>query len=167
MHHTKLEEQTPRKRYVDAKHGGTDSWRRKRDAAFAAYPPWALRREVDRAQAILTALAGRAPRFFRAPAGLRSPLLAPVLARAGLDYASWRRRGFDTVTRDSRKVLHRLTRDLRAGDIILLHDTGRSRARGGTPVVLEVLPELLRRIDDAGFRALSLPMGVAQMGPVA
>ena len=39
----------------------------------------------------------RAPRCFRAPAGLRNPLLAPVLHRMGLALVSWTRRGFDTA----------------------------------------------------------------------
>jgi peptidoglycan/xylan/chitin deacetylase (PgdA/CDA1 family) len=39
----------------------------------------------------------RAPHcFFRAPAGLRNPLLDPVLHRLGLHLVSWTRRGFDT-----------------------------------------------------------------------
>jgi peptidoglycan-N-acetylglucosamine deacetylase len=132
--------------------------------AFAAYHPWALHREVARAQATLTAISGRAPRFFRAPAGLRGPLLEPVLAYAGLHYASWRRRGFDQIAGDAETVLRRITRDLRAGDIVMLHDTARAPTPGGAPIVLEVLSRLLGHIGDAGWRALSLPLGLARSG---
>jgi peptidoglycan/xylan/chitin deacetylase (PgdA/CDA1 family) len=135
--------------------------------AFAAYPPWALRREVDRAQATLTAITGRAPRFFRAPAGLRGPLLEPVLAHAGLHYASWRRRGFDQIGGDAETVLRRIMRDLRMGDIVMLHDTADARMSGGTPIVLEVLSRLLGLIGDTGCRVLSLPLGLARSGLVA
>jgi peptidoglycan/xylan/chitin deacetylase (PgdA/CDA1 family) len=47
--------------------------------AFALYGISLLRREVETAQAALTAITGRAPQFFRAPMGLRSPLLGFVL----------------------------------------------------------------------------------------
>src|SRR5512135_944097 len=46
-------------------------------------------REVQLAQETLTALTGQRPLFFRAPAGLRNPLLDPVLAQLGLQLASW------------------------------------------------------------------------------
>ncbi|MGH8633437.1 MAG: polysaccharide deacetylase family protein, partial [Burkholderiales bacterium] len=68
--------------------------------AFAFYGPWRLKREVEVAQAVISGLTGRHPEFFRAPAGFRSPLLDPVLARCGLRYVSWTRRGFDTVDGD-------------------------------------------------------------------
>src|SRR5512141_2015764 len=47
-----------------------------------------IRREVQAAQETLTALTGERPLFFRAPAGLRNPLLVPVLAQLGLQLAS-------------------------------------------------------------------------------
>jgi len=111
---------------------------------------------VQSAQAIIAGITGRAPRFFRAPMGLRSPLLDPVLAKCGLHYVSWTRRGFDAIHRDPKKVLQRLAGGLAAGDILLLHDNGYSRTRDGTPVVLAVLPELLDRIQAQGLKSVTL-----------
>jgi peptidoglycan/xylan/chitin deacetylase (PgdA/CDA1 family) len=125
--------------------------------AFAFYPPGALRREIRRAQQILTRLAGDRPRFFRAPAGLRSLLLERELAAAGLHLASWTRRGFDTVSREPRRVVRRITRRLQAGDVLLLHDGSAARDRLGVPVVLEALPRLLDELAARGLRAVPLP----------
>jgi peptidoglycan/xylan/chitin deacetylase (PgdA/CDA1 family) len=124
--------------------------------AFAFYGILRLKRELESAQAVVSGITGRAPRFFRAPMGLRSPLLDPVLARCGLTYVSWTRRGLDAVHRDPEKVLQRLADGLAAGDILLLHDNGRARTRDGVPVVLAVLPELLRRIQAQGLRSVTL-----------
>ena len=125
---------------------------------FAALPFGAMRREIAAAQEAIAEAAGAAPRFFRPPAGLRSPLLDPNLAAAGLLHASWTRRGYDTIRRDPDALLRRLGRGLAAGDVLLLHDGNAARARGsGAPVVLEALPDLLRRIAEAGLRAVSLP----------
>ncbi|HEV2009284.1 MAG TPA: polysaccharide deacetylase family protein, partial [Burkholderiales bacterium] len=63
--------------------------------AFAFYGMARLRREVAAAQAVITGITGRPPVFFRAPMGFRSPLLDPVLAKCGLRYVSWTRRGYD------------------------------------------------------------------------
>jgi peptidoglycan-N-acetylglucosamine deacetylase len=121
--------------------------------AFALYGPGALRREVQAAQAVIGEVTGRDPVFFRAPAGFRPPLLDPVLATLGLRYASWTRRGFDTVDRSVERVLRRLTRGLAAGDILLLHDS--------VPRVLDALPLLLDALQKRGLTPVSLPAGCA------
>src|SRR5204862_2263432 len=54
--------------------------------AFAFYGVSRLRHEVETAQSIVGQITGRAPEFFRAPAGFRSVLLDPVLAKRGLRY---------------------------------------------------------------------------------
>ncbi|MBS0561193.1 MAG: polysaccharide deacetylase family protein [Proteobacteria bacterium] len=125
--------------------------------AFAAYGPAALRRQVADAQAALADAAGEAPRWFRAPAGLRSPLLEPVLARAGLHLAAWSRRGFDTVDGSPVRVAGRLTRGLRGGDVLLLHDGNSAQTAKGEPVVLAALPLVLASLSRAGLRGVALP----------
>ncbi len=124
--------------------------------AFSLLGPGGLRREIERAQQVLAGISGTPPRFFRAPAGLRSPLLDPVLQRLGLQLTSWTRRGFDTVNADADAVLARLTRRLRAGDILLLHDGHAARDRAGTPVALAVLPRLLQLLAQRSLRPVTL-----------
>ena len=123
---------------------------------FSLYGLRRLRREIEAAQSTLSRLSGGTPRFFRAPAGLRSPLLDPVIARLGLGSVAWTRRGFDTVTRDPARVLGRLTRNLAAGDILLLHDGSCALTPAGRPVALEVLPPLLERLAARGWKCVSL-----------
>lgn len=122
--------------------------------AFRGYS--GLRREVEAAQVAIAGITGQAPRFFRAPAGFRSPMLDPVLARNGLCYISWTRRGFDAVRTDPERVLASLRRDLGAGDVLLLHDGARTRTPSGEPVVLAVLPALLDEIIAKGLKPVSL-----------
>ena len=123
---------------------------------FCLLGPRALARDIERAQGTLARITGIRPRFFRPPAGLRSPLLEPVLQRRGLRLASWTRRGLDTLSGDAERVLARLTRHLGAGDILLLHDGHAARGRRGEPVVLEVLPRLLRLLHSQGLQAVTL-----------
>ena len=124
---------------------------------FACYTAGPLRREVERAQSAIAAATGRRPRFFRAPAGLRNPLLDWVLHRSDLHLVSWTRRGFDAVDRNPAAIAHRLLSGLAPGDILLLHD-GRSTVRpAGNPVVLEVLPRLLEALIGRGFRSVPIP----------
>lgn len=134
---------------------------------FAAFGIGGMRREILRAQAALADLTGVPPVLFRAPAGLRSPLLDPVLAGAGLGYVTWTRRGHDSLRRDPAPVLRQLVRGLRGGDILLLHDGTCARTAEGVPVVLAVLPGLLRAIEGRALRALPVPAAVAAAEPGA
>ncbi|MEO7115007.1 MAG: polysaccharide deacetylase family protein [Caldimonas sp.] len=124
---------------------------------FSLLGPAAMAREIAAAQDSLADITGHAPRFFRAPAGLRNPFLAPVLQRLDLQLVSWTRRGFDTVRSDPVAMLARLVRGLGAGDILLLHDGHAARTRDGAPVILPVLPALLERIASAGLSTVTLP----------
>lgn len=132
---------------------------------FALLGPRAIADELARAQATIGELTGVAPRYFRAPAGLRNPFLQPVLDRLGLTLVSWTRRGYDTRRRDPASVLARLVRGLAAGDIVLLHDGNTARTSDGRPVALAVLPPLIERIGEHGLRPVTLPDAVA--GPRA
>jgi len=125
--------------------------------AFAFLPPDPLRNEIRRAQTTLTELGGAPPRWFRAPAGIRSPWLEPVLASLGLRLVSWTRRGFDTVIGDPDRVAGRLLDGLAAGDVLLLHDGGGARTPDGGPVVLPALERVLAELDRRGLRSVALP----------
>jgi len=127
---------------------------------FSFLGPRGFASEIARAQDILAEATGQRPTCFRAPAGLRNPFLEPVLHRLGLSLVSWTRRGFDTREGDPAKVMARLGRNLRARDILLLHDGNAARTPDGTPVLLEVLPLLLERLHADGLRSVTLPEGL-------
>lgn len=118
--------------------------------------PAGWRREILAGQQTLKHVTGQRPRFYRAVAGLRNPFLDPVLHGLGLQLASWTRRGFDTKQRDPEKVLQRLTRQLAAGDILLLHDGNAARTLEGTGVIVSVLPRLLDEIRSRGLTPVTL-----------
>ena len=125
--------------------------------AFAFYGWSALQQQLDAAQQAITKAAGSPPQFFRAPAGFRSPFLDPLLACRALRYVSWTRRGYDTVSRNPETVLSRLTRDLSAGDVLLLHDGCRGRTPDGDLLVLTVLADLLDHLGQHGLKSVTLP----------
>lgn len=127
---------------------------------FAMLGLGGIRKELASAQSTLASLAGRPPRFFRPPAGLRSPLLDPTLHTLGLRLVSWTRRGFDTRKGDAQRVALRLVDGLAAGDILLLHDGHCARTSQGTPVVLEVLPQLLQAARSRGLRPVTLEQAI-------
>jgi peptidoglycan/xylan/chitin deacetylase (PgdA/CDA1 family) len=115
-----------------------------------------MKAEIARAQEGISRITGSAPRFFRAPAGLRNPFLDPVLNSLDLTLASWTRRGFDTVNGNADTIHRRLTASLRGGDILLLHDSNAALAPSGRPVILDVLPRLLETVRARGLTPVTL-----------
>lgn len=128
---------------------------------FSALGPRGIADEIERAQEEIGSVTGHRPRFFRAPAGLRNPFLDPVLTRLDLRLASWTRRGFDTLNREADLVLATLTRGVRGGDILLLHDGHAGRTPSGSLLILEVLPRLLAALRAARLTPVTLRASLA------
>jgi peptidoglycan/xylan/chitin deacetylase (PgdA/CDA1 family) len=137
------------------------SHRHRHDFSLRGYR--ACQREVDAGQVALTAITGRAPRFFRAPAGLRNPFLDAVLAHSNLQLAAWTRRGFDTRSGDAALVLKRLLHNLQGGDILLLHDGNSAYTNNGKPVIVAVLPQLLAALAARGLTTITLPAALERI----
>jgi peptidoglycan-N-acetylglucosamine deacetylase len=132
---------------------------------FSLLGPWRMAAEIREAQETITRVIGEAPRFFRAPAGLRNPFLDPVLCHLQLRLAAWTRRGFDTVNGDADDVYHRLIKSLGGGDILLLHDGHSARGRAGKPVILDVLPRLLDTLRDRQLKPVTLRAATYHLAP--
>ncbi len=128
---------------------------------FATLGPRAMMREIVDAQNVIADTTGVAPRWFRAPAGLRNPFLDPILARLYLRLASWSRRGFDTVNANRDTVVARLLRGLAPGDILLLHDGNAARTAAGRPVIVEALPAVLAALSAARLTTVTLSAEVS------
>jgi len=135
-------------------HGDSHSW------TFSTFGMARMRADIATAQATLSDLSGQAPRFFRPTAGLRNPLLDPVLTGLDLRLAAWTRRPYDTRDGEAQTVLERLTKRLAPGDILLLHDGHAGRTAKGEPLILAVLPELLRTLAERGLRPITLAAAV-------
>jgi peptidoglycan/xylan/chitin deacetylase (PgdA/CDA1 family) len=129
---------------------------------FAFYGPGAQQREILRGTEVIETLAGRRPRLFRPPAGIRNPLLEPALVASRAMLVNWSGRGFDAVSTDADKIVRRLDGRVRAGRILALHD-GRGRS-GSNPVVLDVLPRVLSLVRERGLEPVPLTAAVLREG---
>lgn len=127
---------------------------------FALLGVGGQRRELAAAEAVLLQT-GPTTGLVRAPLGMCSPLSDWVFHRLGLQHVGWARRGFDTRSKDATRVLARITRDLRDGDIILLHDGNVARDANGRPVTLTVLEALLPALAARGLRSVTLGVEAA------
>jgi len=115
--------------------------------------PRQVRDDLQRAQAVIAEATGRTPRRYRPPYGIFNAA-ALALARAhGWEPLLWSKDGRDwqrRATADS--IAARVTRDLRVGDVILLHDADHYSAPGSWQQTLAALPRILEAIDAPALR---------------
>jgi peptidoglycan/xylan/chitin deacetylase (PgdA/CDA1 family) len=96
------------------------------------------RREIAGCSRIIEEVTGVRPRWFRAPVGHRNWFTHPVCHELGMEVVAWKRRAFDTVRSDVPGIVSCLTKNMKDGDILLLHEA--------TPVAKEVLSGVLDSI---------------------
>ena len=117
-------------------------------AWFWALGPKRMADEIERAQTILAATAGVAPRWFRAVVGMANPFVAAPLQRLGLARVAWSARGFDALSADPQAVVARIDRKLAPGAIVLMHE-GAGHGRN-----VEAIALLLQRMRERGMRCV-------------
>jgi peptidoglycan-N-acetylglucosamine deacetylase len=116
--------------------------------------PRQARDDLRRAYAVIGETTGRMPRRYRPPYGIFNAA-ALALARSqrwqpllwSTDGRDWQQR----ATADS--IAARVTRGLRGGDVILLHDADHYSAPGSWRQTIAALPRILEAIDHQRVRA--------------
>ncbi len=116
--------------------------------------------QLARTNRVITHETGLRPRLFRAPRGIKFWPMARALKRKGMRVVGWRLRGFDTVVGPGFLTGY-LTRRMRAGDIITLHDglekARREKSQQGT---VDALPAILRSVQERKWHCFSLAQGL-------
>jgi len=88
---------------------------------FWCLSPARLAAEIDRGNEAIEEAGDERPRWFRAPVGMKNPWVHPLLEARGMRLIAWSRRAFDGVRGDPDRIARSLTRDVRSGDILLIH----------------------------------------------
>jgi peptidoglycan/xylan/chitin deacetylase (PgdA/CDA1 family) len=119
-------------------------------------PPRTFVEDLERGIAAIEDAAGIRPDLYRPPYGILSlPGIAEVRAR-GLEPLLWSRWGHDwRAARPPEAIAAEVTEDLRAGDVLLLHDADHYSQPGCWRGTVAALPAILNRIEAAGLRTAS------------
>lgn len=119
--------------------------------------PRVLADDLDR---VTGTLAGRNVGLHRAPYGVYSAGALLAVRRRGWQPVLWSRWGRDWRARATAgSVAAEVTRELGAGDVLLLHDADDFSAPGSWRTTVAALPAVLARIADAGLVARSVGPG--------
>jgi peptidoglycan/xylan/chitin deacetylase (PgdA/CDA1 family) len=120
---------------------------------FNRLPPIRIWGEIHLAQVVISRIAGRSPRYFRAPGGSYNSTVRTMVARAGLRIArytdlagDYQAEGHAVPTVDS--IVRQIVYNAGPGGIILLHD--------GVPQTVEALPIIIDRLRAMGYIFVTL-----------
>jgi peptidoglycan/xylan/chitin deacetylase (PgdA/CDA1 family) len=116
-------------------------------------PPRTFADDLDRGIAAIEDAIGLRPELYRPPYGIFSyPGMVEVSAR-GLRSLLWSRWGHDwRAGRGGAEIAAEVTRDLDAGEVLLLHDADHYSEPGCWHGTVAALPMVVERIRSAGLR---------------
>lgn len=114
--------------------------------------------EIDRTQEVLERIAGRRPRFFRPPFGVRWFTLGSVLAERGLTMVLWTARGYEGRL-PAPGIARAVLKALKPGGIIVLHDGFETKppALVDRAEMVRSLPAIIDGARRAGYAFVPLP----------
>lgn len=104
--------------------------------------------ELQRTRKAIQDLTGLDTHLYRPAFGVTNPNISKAVNQSGLQVIGWSIRSLDTTYRSKKSVLRRITRRLKQGDIILLHDTSAK--------TVEVLEQLLLFLQNNKIRSVTV-----------
>jgi len=120
----------------------------------------AFRADLTRAQQEIRAATGRAPAFFRFPAGVSDARSQRLAAEMGFRIIHWRWASGDPDPHQGAAALtQRVLEKTRAGDILIFHINGRALHTG------KALPAIIAGLREKGFTFVSLERAFGPSNP--
>jgi peptidoglycan-N-acetylglucosamine deacetylase len=132
--HPDLVAETARRGHLLASHGDRHVHH------FVHSPSWVLG-DLRRSRESMAAI-GHIPRWYRPPYGQATGATLAAARAMGLRTVLWSAWGREWASQGSCEVARRVTRRLRPGAVVLLHDSDRFGRNGMWRLVVEALPEL-------------------------
>jgi len=108
----------------------------------------ALSNELQMTNEAIYKIIGEKPTFFRPPYGVTNPALAKAITKGKYIAAGWSIRSMDTVANDEEKLFQKITRNIKSGDVILLHDYSET--------MINILPQLIEYIKSRELKIIRL-----------
>jgi peptidoglycan/xylan/chitin deacetylase (PgdA/CDA1 family) len=119
--------------------------------------PATLDDDLTRVAATVADATGLAPTLYRPPYGVFSAVGLALVRRRGWRDLLWSRWGCDWRARTtSEAIARRASRDLSAGDVILLHDADTYSAAGSWRRTAQALPAVLEAVRRADLETVAL-----------
>lgn len=104
--------------------------------------------EIENCDKVMKTMGNIETDLYRPPFGVTNPNIAKAIRRTNKISIGWNVRSLDTITDNEKKVYQRITKNLKKGSIILLHDTSEKTYR--------VLVDLLVFLEDKKYSTFTV-----------
>jgi peptidoglycan/xylan/chitin deacetylase (PgdA/CDA1 family) len=98
-------------------------------------------------QAILKVI-HKKPNLFRPPYGVTNPSLAKAVRKGSYQTVGWSVRSYDTISKNRNQLWNRVTKKLKAGDVVLFHDR--------CEITIDILPDFIDHVLKIGLKIAPL-----------
>ena len=125
---------------------------------FLTFEPLAkVSSELEQCRNALTSAVGEHSNLFRPPWGARRPAVFGTARKLGFEPIMWSVTGFDWNAPSAEYIGRRVARQVRGGDVILLHDGGHKAFGTDRSRTVEAVDLLLTRYKAEGYEFLTIP----------
>ena len=117
------------------------------DVKFDMASVKAVKEDLLKNESLINGAIGKKTKLFRPPFGVTNPKIAKGVKQLGLTSIGWNIRTLDTTDDSEDKIIER-TKNIKAGDIVLLHDTSDKS--------INVLRALLKVLNEKELRSVTI-----------
>jgi peptidoglycan/xylan/chitin deacetylase (PgdA/CDA1 family) len=114
------------------------------------------RDQIEKTNAVIQAVTGYRPTFFRSPMGVRTFRTTGEVRRQGMTFVTWSKRALDGLPTTADQICERLLPSAAAGDIYLLHDGIEAGANRNPQATVEAIPRIVSALRERGLEPVRL-----------
>jgi peptidoglycan-N-acetylglucosamine deacetylase len=116
-----------------------------------------LRRQIEQTQSAIFDACGVTPKLFRPPYGGRRPGTLDAVRALGLEPVMWNVTCYDWKPTSADKVVAHAQRQIRGGDVILMHDGDQQRMGADRSHTVEATDRLIAHYKATGYEFVTIP----------
>jgi peptidoglycan/xylan/chitin deacetylase (PgdA/CDA1 family) len=115
------------------------------------------RKELAECQQALLEATGESPRLFRPPFGGRRPGTLQLARALGLEAIMWNVSSYDWSGAQADAIVAKVSRQIRGGDVILLHDGSHVRMGADRSQTVIATDQIIARYKAQGYEFVTIP----------
>jgi len=116
-----------------------------------------LRKQLEECQTAIEDAVGQRPTLFRPPFGGRRPVTLRVARAMGCHPVMWNVTGWDWNAKSAEYIENKVTRQMRGGDVVLLHDGGHLQFGADRGYTVTATDRLIQRYKCEGREFVTIP----------
>ena len=116
-----------------------------------------VRRQLEQTQKVVFDATGVEPKLFRPPFGWRRPASLRIVRAFGLEPIMWNVTCYDWKAKSADPIVNHAKRQIRGGDVILLHDGGYRRMGADRSRSVDASAQILAHYQRQGYEFVTIP----------